>query len=112
MNLEQTTVHLWATGGQVLSSASFLFIGDVAAVFRSEYLETCIAKTFRAYMAQSRAPELHNIEHLQFLKNGIVELCSLDVQNSSAKALESICQLSKILQGGLQTKKKVRSKMS
>lgn len=102
----KTTVHLWATGEGSLAAASFHFIREVAGVFSSDHLESCIAKTFRAFMAQNRISELGNIGHMKFLMNSIVELCSLDVQKSSAKALESVCQLSRILQCGLQTKKK------
>lgn len=112
MNLVQTTVHLWATGEGSLAVASFHFIREVAAVFSSDHLESCIAKTFKAYMAQSRVSELGNIGHIKFLMNSIVELCSLDVQKSSDKALESVCQLARILQCGLETKKKVFTNMS
>lgn len=45
--------------------------------------------------------------HIQFLRNSIVELCSMDLQKSSSKALVSLQQLAKVLQLALQTKKKV-----
>ncbi|KAK6136041.1 hypothetical protein DH2020_030207 [Rehmannia glutinosa] len=82
--LIKAAVHLWATGGGVLSSASFLVTRDVAAI----------------------ATEITDIKHMQFLRDCIVELCSLDVQKSSIKAVASMSQLSKILSWGLQTKKK------
>ncbi|KAL3523458.1 hypothetical protein ACH5RR_016292 [Cinchona calisaya] len=104
--LIKTTVHLWATGEGILSSASFLIIRDVAAVFSTDYFDTCVAKIFTAYMSQSRVSEIVNTRHMQFLANSIVEICSLDVQNLSAKVQKSISQLSRILQWGLQTKKK------
>ncbi|CDO99740.1 unnamed protein product [Coffea canephora] len=104
--LIKTTVHLWATGGGILSSTSFQIIRDVAALFSVDYFDTCIAKTFVAYMAQSRVSKILNNRHLLFLANCIVEICSLDVQNSSRKVLDSISQLSRILRWGLQTKKK------
>lgn len=111
MFLKQTTIHMWATGEGVLSSASFLIIRDVAAVFSADYFDICVAKTFTAYMSQSRVSEIVNTRHMQFLANSIVEICSLDVQNLSAKVLKSICQISRILQWGQQTKKKVCSGM-
>lgn len=104
--LIKTTVHLWATGGRVLSSTSFQIIRDVTTVFSTDYFDTCMAKTFFAYMAQSRVSKIINTRHLLFLANCIVEICSLDVQNSSRKVVDSISQLSRILRWGVQTKKK------
>ncbi|KAL2549589.1 Noc2p family [Forsythia ovata] len=104
--LVKATVSLWATGAAVLSSAAFLIIRDVATVFGSNYWNTCVSKISVAYLARSRVSEIVDAKHLQFLRDSIIQLCSLDVQKSSAKALASISQLAKILQWGLQTKKK------
>ncbi|CAI9091096.1 OLC1v1026026C3 [Oldenlandia corymbosa var. corymbosa] len=103
--LIKITVSLWATGGDVLSAASFLIVRDVAAIF-SDYLETCLAKTFVAYMDHCRASESGTMRNTQFFSDSIVELCSLDVPKSSFKVQASISQLSKIVQSGMQTKKK------
>ncbi|KAL0298695.1 UNVERIFIED_CONTAM: Nucleolar complex protein 2 [Sesamum radiatum] len=43
---------------------------------------------------------------IKFLRDCIVELCSIDVQKSSLKALASISQLAKLYSWGVQTKKK------
>ncbi|XP_059308314.1 protein REBELOTE isoform X1 [Lycium ferocissimum] len=104
--LIKTTVHLWATGGGMLSSASFSIIRDVASLFTTDCFDTCLAKAFVGYLAQSRATEIVNNKHLQFLRNSLVDLCSLDVQKSLSKATVSVRQLAKILQWGLRTKKK------
>ncbi|KAK6156367.1 hypothetical protein DH2020_010615 [Rehmannia glutinosa] len=104
--LIKAAVHLWATGGGVLSSASFLVTRDVAAMFGSNYFDSCLSKTFVAFISLSRATEITDIKHMQFLRDCIVELCSLDVQKSSIKAVASMSQLSKILSWGVQTKKK------
>ncbi|CAK9152223.1 unnamed protein product [Ilex paraguariensis] len=104
--LIKIAVHLWATGGGTLSSSSFVIIRDVAAIYNSDCYDTCLIKTFNAYIAQIRVPETVNLKHIKFLRYSLVELCSLDVQKSNNKALSSIHQLGKILQLGLQTKKK------
>ncbi|XP_075081306.1 protein REBELOTE-like isoform X1 [Nicotiana tabacum] len=104
--LIKTTVHLWATGGGMLASASFCIVRDVASLFSTDCFDNCLAKAFVAYLAQSRATEIVNNKHLQFLRNSLVDLCSLDVQKSLPKATASVRQLSKILQWGLRTKKK------
>lgn len=104
--LIKTAVQLFATGGGVLSSVSFALIRDVTQIFRSDSLETCIAQSFTAYIAQSRVPEVVNSSHLNFLKQSIIELCSLDVQITATKAFASVDQLSQILLWALQTKNK------
>ncbi|KAK4356520.1 hypothetical protein RND71_025491 [Anisodus tanguticus] len=104
--LIKTTIHLWATGGGMLSSASFSIVRDVASLFTTDCFDNCLAKAFVAYLAQSKATEIVNNNHLQFLRNSLVDLCSLDVQKSLSKATLSVRQLAKILQWGLSTKKK------
>lgn len=105
--LKQTTIHLWATGGGMLSSSSFSILLDVASLFTTDWFDNCLAKAFVAYLAQSRAMDIVNNKHLQFLRNSLVDLCSLDVQKSLSKATVSVRQLAKVLQWGLHTKKKV-----
>ncbi|KAL3810489.1 hypothetical protein ACJIZ3_000013 [Penstemon smallii] len=104
--LIKATVHLWATGGKVLSLASFHITRDVTAIFSSSFFDTCLSKSFLAFISCSRVLEISDIRHMQFLRDCIVELCSLDMQKSSLKAAASISQLAKILQLGVQTKKK------
>ncbi|KAM7499175.1 hypothetical protein LguiA_023589 [Lonicera macranthoides] len=97
--LIEITVHLWATGGGALSQCSFLIIRDVADVFS---FDTCLMKTYKAYIARCKVLEIVNIRPIEFLRNSFVELCSIDVHKSSSMALVSIQQLAKILQQGLQ----------
>ncbi|KAL3649748.1 hypothetical protein CASFOL_006151 [Castilleja foliolosa] len=103
--LIKTAVHLWATGGRVLSSAAFIVLRDIAHMFSSNF-DTCLSKAFVAFISVSRATEITDIKHMQLLRDCMVELCSLDVQRSSVKAAASMSQLAKILSWGLQTKKK------
>ncbi|KAL0322341.1 UNVERIFIED_CONTAM: Nucleolar complex protein 2 [Sesamum calycinum] len=102
----KATVHLWATGERVLSSASYLVTRDIAAMFSSNYLDTCLSKALVAFVSRSRVTEIADIKHMQFLRDCIVELCSIDVQKSSLKAVASISQLAKLYSWGVQTKKK------
>ncbi|KAK2371151.1 nucleolar complex protein [Trifolium repens] len=82
-------VDLWATGDRSLSSHSFLMIRDIASVCTSNWLDICFVKTYKAFIGRSPS------EHTHFLRNSFVELCCLDVQKSSNKAMK-----------GWQTKKK------
>ncbi|KAK4385889.1 Nucleolar complex protein 2 [Sesamum angolense] len=102
----KATVHLWATGERVLSLASYLVTRDIAAMFSSNYLDTCLSKALVAFVSRSRVTEIADIKHMQFLRDCIVELCSIDVQKSSLKAVASISQLAKLYSWGVQTKKK------
>ncbi|KZV57477.1 nucleolar complex protein 2 [Dorcoceras hygrometricum] len=104
--LMKVTVQLWATSGGLLSTASLLILRDAAAMFSSSYFTTCLSKTMIAFISRSRVAEITDIKHMQFLRDSIVDLCSLDVQKSSVKLSASISQLAKLIQFGLQTKTK------
>ncbi|XP_030930154.1 nucleolar complex protein 2 homolog [Quercus lobata] len=109
--LIKIAVHLWATGGGALSSHSFLIIKDVASVFSSNCFDTCFVKTYKAFIGHCQFLESAVFKHMQFLRNSLVELCSLDMQKSSRKAMVSIKQLAKTLQQGLQMKKEALKKI-
>ncbi|XP_012086517.1 nucleolar complex protein 2 homolog isoform X2 [Jatropha curcas] len=104
--LIKASIHLWATGEETLSLHSFLVIRDVAAVFNSDCFDTCLVKSYKAFIGRCKFVEPVLFKRIQFLKNSFVELCSLDVQKSFTKAIVSIQHLAKILQLGLRTKKK------
>ncbi|CAL5363521.1 unnamed protein product [Camellia sinensis] len=109
--LMKATVHLWVTGKGVLSSYSFLIIQDVAVVFSSECFDICLIKTYKSYISRSKVVDFVNTKHMQFLRNSFIELCSLDVHKSCAKALPSIQQLANILKQGLRKKKESLKKI-
>ncbi|XP_050370968.1 protein REBELOTE [Argentina anserina] len=104
--LIKITVHLWATGRGTLSSLSFLIIQDVASLCRSDYFDTCFVKTYKAFLGHCQFVEPSLFQHIEFLRNSIIDLCSVDVQKASSKVLVCIQQLSKIMQQGLRTKSK------
>ncbi|KAJ1393878.1 Nucleolar complex protein 2 [Sesbania bispinosa] len=104
--LLKISVHLWATGDGSLSSHTFLIIQDIASVFSSDWLDICFVKMYKAFISHSQVVEQRMFEHIHFLRNSFVELCCLDVQKSSNKAMICIQHLGKILQKGWQTKKK------
>ncbi|KAJ7975103.1 nucleolar complex protein 2-like [Quillaja saponaria] len=104
--LVKISVHLWETSDGSLASHSFLVVRDVASLFSSDWFEICLVKTYKAFIGHCRFIEPAIFEHIKFLKNSFVELCSLDVQKASSKAKISIHQLARLLQKGQQTKKK------
>lgn len=109
LNLLQISIHLWATGDGSLSTHSFLIIQDIASISSSEWFDFCFVKTYKAFISNSQSVE-RKFEHIRFLRNSFVELCCLDMQKSSNKAMACILHLGKILQKGWQTKKKVSFK--
>ncbi|XP_008233359.1 PREDICTED: nucleolar complex protein 2 homolog [Prunus mume] len=104
--LIKVAVHLWATGRGTISSLSSLIIRDVASVFRSDCFDTCFVNTYKSFIGHCQFLEPVLFQHIQFLRNSFVELCSVDLQKASRKASVSIQQLAKILKQGLLTKKK------
>ncbi|KAI3870899.1 hypothetical protein MKW92_032896, partial [Papaver armeniacum] len=104
--LIKVTVHLWATGEGKVPSASFLIMRDAATQLSLNCLESCLIKTYKAFIARSKFLEPTNLLHIRFLADSLVELYSLDVPRSCSKALVSIQQLATILRQCLHTKEK------
>ncbi|XP_027346329.1 nucleolar complex protein 2 homolog isoform X2 [Abrus precatorius] len=104
-NLLEISVHIWATGDRSLSSHSFLIIRDIASVFGSNWFDFCFVKTYKAFISHSQFVE-KKFEHIHFLRNCFVELCCIDMQKSSNKAIICILYLGKILHKGWETKEK------
>ncbi|KAL9365482.1 hypothetical protein Peur_043355 [Populus x canadensis] len=109
--LIKISVHLWATGKGTLSACSLLIIKDVAVVFNSNYFETCMIKSYKAFIDHCKFVDPVLFKHQQFLKSSFIELCSQDLQKAYSKAVVSIKQLAKILQLGLRTKKEAVKKI-
>lgn len=104
--LIKIAVHIWATGRGTVSSHAFHIIKDVASVFSSSHFDNCFVKTYKAFVSRSQFMEPDLLKRMKFLRNSLVELLSLDMQKSSGKAVVCIKQAAKILQQGLQSKKK------
>ncbi|CAI0411671.1 unnamed protein product, partial [Linum tenue] len=104
--LIKISFHLWATSKGALSVQSFLVIQNAAAMFNSDWFDTCFDKAYKTIIGHCKFVDPAFFEHLQFLKKSFIDLCSQDMQKSLRKAIISIRQLAKILQLGLQTKQK------
>ncbi|XXG77452.1 hypothetical protein AAC387_Pa08g1599 [Persea americana] len=109
--LIKVAVHLWATGGGSVSSSAFLVLRDIAVQLNLKCLDTCLKKTYKAYIAQCLSVESANPKHVQFLSNSVVELYSLDLQKAYHRALVSVQQLANILQQALKAKKESLEKI-
>lgn len=104
--LIRISINLWATAGGILSSCSLLILRDVASIYNLDCFDTCLSKSYKAFISHYKSVEPTNLRHMQFLRNSIVELCSLDVQRSINIAMVSIHQLAKIMQQAVRTKNK------
>ncbi|XP_058071733.1 protein REBELOTE isoform X2 [Magnolia sinica] len=104
--LIKVSVHLWATGGGSLSLSSFFIIRDMVVQLNSDCIDTCMKKTYKAFIAHCKFVEPANLKHIRFLGDSVVELYSLDMQKSYGIALASIQLLAKILQQALRMKNK------
>lgn len=103
----QASTHLWVTGDESLSLASFLMVEEIASQLGSDCLDKCFTKTYKAFVAHCKFVQPTNLKHLEFLSDSIVELYSLDIQKAYQTVLASLHYLSNILQRALKTKKKV-----
>ncbi|XP_043691122.1 nucleolar complex protein 2 homolog isoform X2 [Telopea speciosissima] len=104
--LIKVSVHLWATGGGTLSQSSFLILRDVALLQCSDCFDTCLVKAYKAFIAHCKFVEPANLQHIQFLGDSLVKLCSADVQKSFSWAMVTVQQLAKIMQHSFKTKRK------
>ncbi|CAM8962279.1 unnamed protein product [Rhodiola kirilowii] len=104
--LLKIVVQLWATMGEPISLCAFHIIRDVSIIFNADYFDVCVVKTYKAYVARSGVLDPASLNHIQFLKDSVLELCSLDLQKSSSKALLSVRLLAMMLKQGLCEKKK------
>jgi len=79
----------------------------MASLFNQDCYDKCLKKTYRAILSRSKVVDATCLEHIEFLKNSFVELCSIHLQRSIQLATISIQKLARIFQLGLQTKRKV-----
>ncbi|KAH9604757.1 hypothetical protein KSS87_018991 [Heliosperma pusillum] len=102
--LIEVSVHLWATGSGSLSACSFVVLRGIASFLGDDSYDKCLKKTYKAILSCSKIMSPARLEHLEYLKNSFVELCSIDLQISAKVVLASTQKLAKIVQLGLQTK--------
>ena len=105
--MSQTALQFWATGGDSVSFHAFGIIRDIAILYTSDWFDTCFVETYKCFIGHCELVEDVQFKHIQFMRNSFAELCSVDVQASSRKVTFSIQHLRKMLQQGLQIKKKV-----
>ncbi|XP_020575369.1 nucleolar complex protein 2 homolog isoform X2 [Phalaenopsis equestris] len=104
--LIKISVHLWVTGEESLSLSSFLVVREIASKLPSDWYDTCLMKTYKAFIGHSRFFEPGNPKQVEFLKKSIVELYSLDLPRSYQQVLASLQQLASILRQTMKTKTK------
>ncbi|KAG0483787.1 hypothetical protein HPP92_011871 [Vanilla planifolia] len=104
--LIKISVHLWVTGEEDLSLFSFSVVLEIVSKLHSDCYDTCLMKTYKAFVGQSKFFDSANLKRFQFLENSIVELYSFDLQNSYHHILASLQQLAYTLSQAIKTKKK------
>lgn len=111
-HLMQILTHLLVTGEEGLSLSSFLMVQDIAVQLGSDHLDKCLSRTYKAFVAHCKFVQPTNLKHLEFLTDSIVELYSLDIQQSYQKIHLSLQHLANTLWHALKTKKKVELTIS
>ncbi|KAG0483777.1 hypothetical protein HPP92_011861 [Vanilla planifolia] len=104
--LIKISIHLWVTGEEDLSLFSFSVVLEIVSKLHSDWYDTCLMKTYKAFVGQSKFFDSANLKRFQFLENSIVELYSFDLQNSYHHILASLQQLAYTLSQAIKTKKK------
>uniref|UniRef100_A0A803NDE6 Nucleolar complex protein 2 homolog n=1 Tax=Chenopodium quinoa TaxID=63459 RepID=A0A803NDE6_CHEQI len=97
LRVSLVAVHLWATGGGNLSSCSFNVLRDLASHFGHDSYDKCLKKTYKAIISRCKVVDPSNLNHIEYIINSFVELCSIDLQKSIKVALASAQKLAVIL---------------
>ncbi|XP_039140506.1 LOW QUALITY PROTEIN: nucleolar complex protein 2 homolog [Dioscorea cayenensis subsp. rotundata] len=104
--LTKISVHLWISGDEKLSLASFMILRDISSNLSSDWLDACLKKMYKAFLRHCKSVEPDNLKHIKFLVDSIVEVYSLDIQRSYTQVQSSVQQLANVLKQAIKTKKK------
>ncbi|MCL7027358.1 hypothetical protein MKW94_023788 [Papaver nudicaule] len=102
----KVSLHFWGTGGGALPIVSFLFIRDLCIRLGSDCLDECFKGMYKAYVTNCQFVNATKLQHLQFLRNCVVELYVVDLPTAYQHAFVFIRQLAMILREALSTKTK------
>lgn len=103
----QISVHLWISGDEKISLASFMILRDISSNLSSDWLDACLKKMYKAFLRHCKSVEPDNLKHIKFLVDSIVEVYSLDIQRPYPNVQSSVQQLANVLKQAIKMKKKV-----
>ncbi|XP_065877234.1 nucleolar complex-associated protein 2 [Euphorbia lathyris] len=99
-------LHFWGTGGGALPIVSFLFLRDLCIRLGSDCLDECFKGIYKAYVLNSQYINAAKLQHIQFLRNCVIELLGVDLPTAYQHAFVYIRQLAMILRDAITMKTK------
>lgn len=93
----KVALHFWGTGSGPLPVASFLFLRDLCVRLGSDCIDDCFKGIYKSYVLNCQFVNAAKLQHVQFLRNCVVELLGLDLPTAYQHAFAFIRQLAMIL---------------
>lgn len=103
----QVVLHFWGTGGGALPVVCFLFLRDLCIRIGSDCIDECFKGIYKAYVLNCQFINAAKLQHIQFLRNCVVELLGVDLPSAYQHAFVFIRQLVMILRDAITMKTKV-----
>lgn len=97
-------LDLWATSQENVCIVSFLGIRKAATAGDEDLLNLCLRGVYRGLVRGSKTTTIHNIEHINLMKNSASELFAIDLNASYQQAFGFIRQLAMHLRTCLKAK--------
>ncbi|XP_031385492.1 nucleolar complex protein 2 homolog [Punica granatum] len=102
----KVVLHFWGTGGGALPVVSFLFLRDICIRVGLDCLDECFKGVYKAYIMNCQFVNATKLQHIQFLRNCVIELLGVDLRTAYQHAFVYIRQLGMILHKALTMKTK------
>ncbi|XP_039140202.1 nucleolar complex protein 2 homolog [Dioscorea cayenensis subsp. rotundata] len=104
--LTKISVHLWISGDEKISLASFMILRDISSNLSSDWVDVCLKNMYKAFLRHCKSVEPDNLKHIKFLVDSIVQVYSLEIQRSYPNVQSSVQQLANVLKQAIKMKKK------
>ncbi|KAG8635082.1 hypothetical protein MANES_17G118000v8 [Manihot esculenta] len=102
----KVVLHFWGTGGGALPVVCFLFLRDLCIRIGSDCIDECFKGIYKAYVLNCQFINAAKLQHIQFLRNCVVELLGVDLPSAYQHAFVFIRQLVMILRDAITMKTK------
>ncbi|KAJ8770871.1 hypothetical protein K2173_021786 [Erythroxylum novogranatense] len=102
----KVALHFWGTGGGALPVVSFLFLRDLCVRLGSDCLDECFKGIYKAYVLNCQFINAVKLQHIQFLRNCVIEILGVDLPTAYQHAFILIRQLAMILRDAITMKTK------
>ena len=102
----RTAVRIWSEGQPTARVQAILLLRRLALYLPSDGMDDVLRRTYKAFAANAKRVNRHNMEHISFMTACLTELHGLDTEASYTHAFTGIRGLAQLLRNALVTKSK------